>query len=184
MTTADRTVKQEYRRNYSARKMAQRLGWLSIGLGVAELLMPGPLSRTLGIPAAKGLVRLCGIREVVTGVGLLTTDQPKPWMMARVGGDALDLACLGSAALIGNKPGHAMLAAGAVAGVTSLDLSCEQGLRKEDRPVPVYDYSDRSGFPQTPDKMRGKAKESSRITDKTTQVTGMEAAKRETDSPV
>lgn len=179
MTVKERTVKHDYQRNYSARKMAQRLGWLSIGLGVVQLLLPGPLSRTLGTPTARGLVRWCGLREVVTGVGLLKTEHPKPWVQARIGGDALDLACLGGAILVGEKPVSAMLAAGAVAGITSLDRSCEQGLSQEDHPVRIYDYSDRSGFPKSPDKMRGKASEASKITDMQTQVTGMGAAKRE-----
>ena len=178
MTAKERTVTQEYRRNYSARKMAQRLGWVSIGLGVAELLMPGPLSRMVGLPAARGLVRLCGLREVITGVGSLNSEQPKPWMNARVAGDALDLTCLGAAIMVGNKPGHAMLAAGAVAGVTSLDVSCAQGLRQEEQLQPVYDYSDRSGFPKSPQKMRGKAKESSSILDTSTQVFGKDAGQR------
>ena len=123
MTAKERTVKQEYRRNHSARKMARRLGWVSIGLGVAELLMPGPIARTLGIPAARGFIRLCGLREVVTGVGLLKSEQPKPWMTARVAGDALDLTRLSGAILVGNKPEHAMLATAAIAGVTSMDMA-------------------------------------------------------------
>lgn len=179
MTTKDRTVRQEYRRNHSARKMAQRLGWLSIGLGVVQVLLPGPLARTLGVPAAKGLVRWAGIRGVVTGVGLLKSDQPKPWMTARLGGDVLDLAGLGGATLVGTKPVHAMLAAGALVGVRSLDQSCDKGLSEEEHTVTVYDYSDRSGFPQRPDKMRGKARISSDINNATTQVSGMDAAQRE-----
>jgi hypothetical protein len=180
MTAKERTVKQEYRRNHSARKMARHLGWVSIGLGVAELLMPGPIARTLGIPAARGFIRLCGLREVVTGVGLLKSEQPKPWMTARVAGDALDLTRLSGAILVGNRPEHAMLATAAIAGVTSMDMACAKGLDEENHLVPVYDYSDRSGFPRKPEKMRGLAQESSSIRDTSTQVTGKEVGQRET----
>ncbi|HDZ56235.1 MAG TPA: transcriptional regulator [Pseudomonas xinjiangensis] len=181
MSATDQEIKQEYRRNHAARKMAQRLGWLSIGLGVAELLMPGPLARTLGIPGGKTLLRFCGVREIASGVGLLVTKHPKPWMLGRVGGDVMDMAVLGGAVLAGDKPVHALLAAGTVAGVTSLDLACARGLATEDHLVTVYDYSDRSGFPESPDKMRGRASKQSDI-NTAPQVTGMAAADRETQT--
>ncbi len=173
-----REQRQEYRLNYSARRTAQRLGWFSIGLGVAEVCLPGVLARTLGVPGGKGVVRLCGLREIATGVGLLLTNEPKPWVQARVGGDALDLGLLATAMLVGNKPLHAALAAGTVATVTAADIACERGLKTEDHPQTVYDYSDRSGFPESPDKMRGRAASDGSMKN-VPQVKGMDAAKRE-----
>jgi hypothetical protein len=176
-----RVEREEYRLNYAARRTAQRLGWFSIGLGVVQVAMPGVLARTLGIPRGKGLMRLCGLREIATGVGLLMTNDPKPWVQARVGGDALDLGLLATAMLLGNKPLHAAIAAGTVASVTAADVCCERGLEAEDHPVTVYDYSDRSGFPDTPDAMRGKAASHGSMKN-VPQVAGMAAAERESET--
>lgn len=156
--TIAREQYQEYQRNLPARKSARRLGWLSIGLGLAELALPGPMARVLGLPASSSvLVRLCGLRELVTGAGLLLGDQPAPWIKARLAGDALDMTALGLAMIGGDKPLNAALAAGGVAGLAALDLSCAKGLAKEHQLTTVYDYSDRSGFPHPPAQMRGVA---------------------------
>jgi hypothetical protein len=144
------------RTNYSARTLARGLGWFSIGLGLAEVLMPGKLARFLGVPGNEGLIRACGAREIATGVGLLLTDNPKPWIYGRIGGDALDLAGLGLSIENGSEHVNAAWAAAAVAGVTALDLACAKGLAEETHEVTEWDYSDRSGFSETPDAMRGR----------------------------
>jgi len=144
------------RTNHSARTLARGLGWFSIGLGVAQLVMPGKLARFLGVPGNEGLIRACGVREIATGVGLLLSDDPKPWIYARIGGDALDLAGLGLSIENGTEQVNAALATGAVAGVTALDLACAKGLAEEGQEVTEWDYSDRSGFPEAPDAMRGR----------------------------
>ncbi|AHL73712.1 transcriptional regulator [Stutzerimonas stutzeri] len=142
--------------NHSARTLARGLGWFSIGLGLAEVLMPGKLARFLGVPGNEGLIRACGAREIATGVGLLLSDDPKPWIYVRIGGDMLDLAGLGMSIETGTEQVNAAIAAGAVAGITALDVSCARGLASESEPVVEWDYSDRSGFSQSPDAMRGR----------------------------
>ncbi|MGM3389751.1 transcriptional regulator [Stutzerimonas stutzeri] len=144
------------RPNHSARTLARGLGWFSIGLGLAEVLMPGKLARFLGVPGQEGLIRACGAREIATGVGLLLTDDPKPWIYGRIGGDALDLVGLGLSIERGTEQVNAAIAAGAVAGITALDVSCAKGLAAESHYVTEWDYSDRSGFPEEPQAMRGK----------------------------
>ncbi|WP_313087745.1 transcriptional regulator [Pseudomonas sp.] len=144
------------RPNHSARTLARGLGWFSIGLGLAEVLMPGKLARLLGVPGNEGLIRACGAREIATGVGLLMSDDPKPWIYGRIGGDALDLVGLGLSIENGTEQVNAAIAAGAVAGITALDVSCARGLASESEPVVEWDYSDRSGFSQSPDAMRGR----------------------------
>ena len=129
------------RTNHSARTLARGLGWFSIGLGLAEVLMPGKLARFLGVPGNEGLIRACGAREIATGVGLLLTDDPKPWIYGRIGGDALDLAGLGLS--IEN-------------GTEQVNAACAKGLASESQLVTEWDYSDRSGFPQGTDAMRGR----------------------------
>ena len=73
----------------------------------------------------------------------------------RIGGDALDLAGLGWSIEHGNEPANAAIAAGAVAGITALDLSCAKGLDAERVPAVEWDYSDRSGFPAGTQQARG-----------------------------
>ncbi|MBS4150204.1 transcriptional regulator [Pseudomonadota bacterium DY0742] len=149
--------RQVTRPNHSARSLARGLGWFSIGLGVVQLLAPRQVSHFIGMPGSETVVRACGIREIATGVGILLSDDPRPWIYGRIGGDALDLAGLGWSIERGDQPASAALAAGAVAGITALDVSCAKGLDAEREPTIEWDYSDRSGFPAPPAAMRGKA---------------------------
>jgi hypothetical protein len=107
----------------------------------------------------EGLFQAYGLREIATGIGVLSADDPAPWLWGRVGGDALDLATLAIGLDEDNpKRGNVGLAIGAVAGVTVLDVLCAQMLRAEDRPaLPMRDYSRRSGLPRPPEQMRGAA---------------------------
>lgn len=99
------------------------LGWFSIALGVAEIAAARPIARALGLPpAAAWLIRGFGAREIATGVGVLSAPANPQWLMARVGGDAMDLAALAFAARAGNpKRRNAIAATAAVAGVTAID---------------------------------------------------------------
>ena len=142
------------------RQLADGLGWFSIGLGVLELVAARPLARAMGMEERAELLRLYGARELATGVGILTQQDPTPWMWGRVGGDALDLATL-APGLDGDNPhrGNVGLAMAAVAGVTVLDVVCARALTQErmrPRP-PLRDYSDRVGMPRPAAQMRGAA---------------------------
>lgn len=114
-------------------RLARTLGWFSIGLGAAELLMPKVLCRALNVGDHKGLVRLFGLREIAAGVGILTRTRPSwraGWLWARVAGDMLDLGAL-FAALRGNsEKGCVAAAIASVAGVTALDILCGAKLTK------------------------------------------------------
>jgi len=147
--------RQVTRPNHSVRSLARGLGWFSIGLGVVQLLAPRQVSRFIGMPGSEGMIRACGVREIATGIGILMADDPKPWIYGRVGGDALDLAGLGWSIEHGREPANAAIAAGAVAGITALDLSCAKALDAERVPVTEWDYSDRSGFAAGPEQARG-----------------------------
>jgi hypothetical protein len=142
--------------------LAQGLGWFSIGLGVAELMAPEQLARFLGMEEHTRLIRAYGAREIATGIGILTQDDPTPWMWGRVGGDVLDLGTL-ALGLSRDNPqrGNVGMAVAAVAGVTALDIACAQRLTAErDRSAaPIPDYSDRRGLPQPPEAMRGVARD-------------------------
>jgi hypothetical protein len=145
-----------------AQGLAQGLGWFSIGLGVAELVAPRHLARFLGMEGRDDLIRTYGVREVVTGVGILSQDDPTPWMWARVGGDALDLGTLAMGLGRDNpQRTNVGLAMAAVAGVTALDVYCARALAgdREAELLPFWDYSGRSGLPRPPEAMRGAARD-------------------------
>jgi hypothetical protein len=144
-----------------AYRTARGLGWFSIALGLAEVLMPHTLARNLGLRSA-ALVRLYGVREIATGVGLLLARDPAPWTAARVGGDLLDAATLLPAVGPDNpRRGAAIGAMATVAAVAAVDAACTGALRAEQRRQarPMYDYSDRSGFPRPAEQMRGAARD-------------------------
>ena len=93
-------------------------------------MAPRALARLIGVSGEhRMLLRLFGLREMASGVGILTQHRPAPWMWGRVGGDALDLACLGAALTSDDaRPGRIAAAMAAVAGVTALDVLCSQQL--------------------------------------------------------
>lgn len=152
--------------NGSARTLARGLGWFSLALGATQLLAPRPITRALGMDDHPRLVQACGLREVVAGAGLLNSSDPRPWLWARIAGDAADLAALAPGLSRSNPRRAAVSSAfGAVAAVTALDILCAARLQQElpprrlRRPAsPPPDYSDRSGFPRPPDQMRGTAR--------------------------
>lgn len=122
-------------------KLGKGLGYFSIGLGIAELLMPHRVARLIGVED-DGLVpltlRAFGAREIATGVGLLArpTSTSGPW--ARVAGDLLDLAMLGLAASRRSYArGRTFGAMAAVAGVAAVDAyaGVRQARRKLGEPV-------------------------------------------------
>jgi uncharacterized membrane protein len=113
-------------------RLARGLGWISIGLGVAELVAPHALARGIGLRGggtSRTLTRVCGLRELAAGTGILSERRPAAWMWARVVGDVMDLALLG-AGFAGRRTNRARLAAAtaAVAGVTVVDALCAQRL--------------------------------------------------------
>jgi hypothetical protein len=146
----------------ATRKLACGLGWFSIGLGMAEVLAPRMVARTVGLQGHEALVRAYGARELASGIGILmSTDGGKrsTWVWARVVGDLLDLSALG-VAMARPKPATAQPLLGllAVAGVAALDLVCAPTLQAEEHAArQTTDYSDRVGFRSRPEEMRGAA---------------------------
>jgi len=138
------------------RDLARGLGWLSIGVGMAELLAPRAVARATGMRRRnERLLRTYGVREIAAGIGLLTAKDPAPWLWARVGGDALDLATLAAR----GRPREASTAGAlaAVAAVTLVDIAAARLVQSRGR-GPVRDYSTRSGLPRAAEDMRGAAR--------------------------
>lgn len=138
--------------------LARGLGWFSIGLGLAEILMPRAMGRGLNMRGREGVLLLYGLREIATGIGLLTASRRTPWMWGRVAGDALDMVTLAGRMQPGRRLGPAVGMA-AVAGVAALDVANAAALSARDRrrASARHDYSDRSGFPRAAAQMRGAA---------------------------
>jgi uncharacterized membrane protein len=116
--------------------VARALGWFSIGLGVAELVAPRKIEKTIGIKRNhNGLTRSYGLRELTAGIGLLTASEKKlsPWMWSRVAGDVLDIATLGTGFSSGrNNKRNLAFATAAVLGVTVADILCSVQLNREE----------------------------------------------------
>lgn len=114
----------------SEERLANALGWFSLGLGLVEIIVPKSLARLVGAEGKHTtLIRIMGLRELTAGIGILVTRRPAGWVWARVAGDALDLALLGIA-MTSDDADRARLAAAtaAVAGVTALDIFDAQKL--------------------------------------------------------
>ena len=154
----------------NAHSVARGLGWFSIGLGLAEILAPRALTRGLGMEGHEQIVRAYGVREIATGIGILSSTHPVAWIWGRVGGDALDIATLVTGLQQDNlKKENVELALVAVAGVTALDVVCGASLARHTlarhsspklrRRRPAIDYRRRTGFPKPPEQMRGAARD-------------------------
>ncbi|HEX6693343.1 MAG TPA: hypothetical protein VF035_01445 [Longimicrobiales bacterium] len=107
------------------RTMARGLGWFSIGLGLLEVFAPTKVTEFLGVDDKHAhLVQFYGMREIASGIAVLSERTPVKGMWSRVGGDAIDLATLASFTAQTDRPGNVMMALGMVAGVTAMDMKC------------------------------------------------------------
>jgi hypothetical protein len=142
--------------------VARGLGWFSIALGIAEVLAPRKVSRVTGVIRSPGLIRAYGLREILCGIGILTARSPGPFLWARVAGDVLDISTVASAAASTSGANTARVASNLVAlvGVTALDVHAAASCDAFDRTSlseRLKNYRLRSGFPSTPQAMRGAA---------------------------
>ena len=109
-----------------SQRLAERLGYLSLGAGLAQVAAPRLVAWLTGaqpLQAHKRVMRAVGIRELTVGAGLISANTTSPWLWARAAGDVLDLAMLG-AGLASGKVGRRrrLLAIGVVATVTAVDV--------------------------------------------------------------
>jgi uncharacterized membrane protein len=116
-------------------QLARTLGWFSLALGLAKLATPGAITRLIGVRQDEDselVVRIIGLREIATGVGILAQPSSPLWPWLRVAGDAMDLALLGTA-LRSDYAAHDKVAKtmAAVAGVTLVDLVGSQQLSQQ-----------------------------------------------------
>jgi uncharacterized membrane protein len=120
---------QAFFQDINEQDLARFLGWFSIGLGAAQVFAPGAVARLLGVKKRPALFGFLGIREITSGIGILTVRRPAAWLWSRVGGDVMDLALLGLALVVTHRArGRLAAVTAAVAGVTALDLLCSEQL--------------------------------------------------------
>src|SRR3982751_4696059 len=114
----------------SAKRLANGLGWFSVGLGLAELLAPRAIANISGVSNTHtGLIRLYGARELASGIAIFAQEKPTEAVWARVAGDALDLVSLGIAGTSPDaKLGRLAFATANVLAVTALDVICAMQL--------------------------------------------------------
>lgn len=104
--------------------LARALGWFSVGLGATQLFAPRRLARAIGVDddgRTVVLMRTLGMREIATGLAILSDPDDPKWLAARVGGDIMDLALLGSALRDDEDRNRTGMATAAVVGATLLD---------------------------------------------------------------
>jgi uncharacterized membrane protein len=113
-------------------RLAKGLGWFSIGLGLTEIVAPRTLARLIGVRPQPRLLPALGLRELISGIGILAQTRPAGWMWSRVAGDAIDLALLGAATTSERTDETRWrMALGNVAGVTLLDIACAVCLSRQ-----------------------------------------------------
>jgi uncharacterized membrane protein len=119
-------------------QVARGLGWLSLGLGLAEVLMPKRIQRMLGVCGDySNPIRMAGARELGHALMIFMQARPHQGVWTRVAGDAMDLAMVGAAFTTPcPDTGRLTAATAALAGVTALDaLTATQlgGRRSQER---------------------------------------------------
>jgi uncharacterized membrane protein len=120
-------------RGTGGERLANFLGFFSVGLGLAEFAMPGVIARVCGIDPDDDTnirtMQLMGLREIGHGLAILSNQQPEKAVWSRVAGDALDLAFLGKAlSNPDNDRGRTLFATVNVLAVTALDIMCARQL--------------------------------------------------------
>lgn len=144
----------------SSDRLARNLGWLSIGLGLAELFAATTITRALGMHGKENLVRAYGVREITSGFMTLSVDK-QAGLASRIAGDALDIVTLASALRPDNhKRENVALALAMVAGITLADIiaTTTSTVRHSSSRGQRRSYGDRSGFPRGVEASRGAAR--------------------------
>jgi uncharacterized membrane protein len=126
------------RENRAVRR-ARGLGWFSVALGTLQMVAPHAVASIAGArirPRTAATMRLLGLRELASGIGILSDTRPAAWLWIRVAGDAMDIALLGKTLAAPKcQSARTMTALGSVLAVTALDvksaleLSRNEGLK-------------------------------------------------------
>jgi uncharacterized membrane protein len=121
-------------------RRSSALGWFSLGLGLAQLLATKRVAQLIGVDEddmdTRRALRLVGARELACGFGLLSESHSAAWAWARVAGDVMDLALVGTALQSRHANADRLLLAGAgVVGVACVDTYAAYALQRKARDV-------------------------------------------------
>ena len=124
---------ESHRRAAVDQQAGQCLGWVSIAIGLTEILAPRQLEKTMGVGNGQvtGILRVLGVREIMHGIDLLAHRDPTPGVWSRVFGDVLDGVLLGAAATRTKNPGGLAAIFAAVTPVVLADLIFAPRLSKD-----------------------------------------------------
>ncbi|HVL97805.1 MAG TPA: SRPBCC family protein [Egibacteraceae bacterium] len=115
-------------------RLGRALGWFSIALGSAQVLLTERMNRLVGVdgmPTAKALMRGVGVQELTVGAAILNSPRPVGWLWSRVAGDVMHLAMLRAAmGSSGSDRSRVRAAAYAVLGVGVADLVAARALAR------------------------------------------------------
>jgi len=145
----------------SEAKLAQGLGWASLGLGATMVAVPKSLNRLAGIRdvgSTRLWQRVVGVRELAAFGLIVLGGQRRVGLWARVAGDAVDLALLGAAAGRKRESGARLAAATAgIAAIAALDAYAATRLASADgdpREEPPDDLSQDPAY-EPPEALKG-----------------------------
>jgi hypothetical protein len=127
---ASRSINNPY-----ATPLTTALGWVSIGLGLTQILAPRQLSEAIGVSDHSTMMRSLGLREIAAGVGILASREPSYWLWARAAGDAMDLTLLGAAFTSDRRDSTRLSSTTAmIAAITALDVFAAIQQGNEEKP--------------------------------------------------
>src|SRR5690606_38786331 len=102
---------------------------------LAQLAAPTLLTRSIGAGESqrgRATMMACGLRELTSGIGILTQPRPSSMLWARVAGDLVDLALLARSYSSDDADQRRLAqASAAVLGVTLLDVKTALDLSRE-----------------------------------------------------
>jgi uncharacterized membrane protein len=116
-----------------AQRRGSALAWISLGLGLAQIVAPKHVARWIGLANTRSTrlaVRAIGLREIGCAIGLFTNPRSSSWASARVAGDIMDIALLARA--LGSNarvPKRTAIAASGVLAVGLLDADSARKLK-------------------------------------------------------
>lgn len=113
--------------------LAKGLGIFSLALGATQLFAGRKLGKSIGVGGnQEKLMAGLGLLEIASGIGILASRNPSPWLMSRVAGDVMNLGLLKAAfGGRGNNKKMVGITLASVAAITALDFLAARKINRE-----------------------------------------------------